>query len=148
MPEAELLVFTPPQRILIRRFDIMKKFVCREDYPVVQTEAGKLRGYEWDGTVIFKGVKYADAKRFMRPEKVQPWEGIKDANSYGMVCPLMTQDRPNSELLVPHMYWPMDENCQSLNIWTPSIDPEAKRPVMVWLHGGGFSAGSSIEHII
>ena len=83
----------------------------------------------------------------MRPEKVQPWEGIKDANSYGMVCPLMTQDRPNSELLVPHMYWPMDENCQSLNIWTPSIDPEAKRPVMVWLHGGGFSAGSSIEHI-
>lgn len=125
----------------------MKKFVCREDYPVVQTEAGKLRGYEWDGSVIFKGVKYADAKRFMRPEKVQPWEGIKDANSYGMVCPLMTQDRPNSELLVPHMYWPMDENCQSLNIWTPSIDPEAKRPVMVWLHGGGFSAGSSIEHI-
>ena len=83
----------------------MKKFVCREDYPVVQTEAGKLRGYEWDGSVIFKGVKYADAKRFMRPEKVQPWEGIKDANSYGMVCPLMTQDRPNSELLVPHMYW-------------------------------------------
>ena len=54
----------------------MKKFVCREDYPVVQTEAGELRGYEWDGTVIFKGVKYADAKRFMRPEKVQPWEGI------------------------------------------------------------------------
>lgn len=51
----------------------MKKFVCREDYPVVQTEAGKLRGYEWDGSVIFKGVKYADAKRFMRPEKVQPW---------------------------------------------------------------------------
>ena len=45
----------------------MKKFVCREDYPVVQTEAGKLRGYEWDGSVIFKGVKYADAKRFMRP---------------------------------------------------------------------------------
>ena len=120
----------------------MKKFVCREDYPVVQTEAGKLRGYEWDGSVIFKGVKYADAKRFMRPEKVQPWEGIKDANSYGMVCPLMTQDRPNSELLVPHMYWPMDENCQSLNIWTPSIDPEAKRPVMVWLHGGGFSAAA------
>ena len=62
----------------------MKKFVCREDYPVVQTEAGKLRGYEWDGSVIFKGVKYADAKRFMRPEKVQPWEGIKDANSYGL----------------------------------------------------------------
>ena len=123
----------------------MDKFVCAADYPVVQTEAGKLRGYVWNDTFIFKGIKYADAKRFRRPEKVQPWEGIKDAQSYGMVCPLLEQDKPGMELLVPHMYWPMDENCQYLNIWTQSIDKEAKKPVMVWLHGGGFSCGSSIE---
>lgn len=125
----------------------MDKFVCAADYPVVQTEAGKLRGYVWNDTFIFKGIKYADAKRFRRPEKVQPWEGIKDAQSYGMVCPLLEQDKPGMELLVPHMYWPMDENCQYLNIWTQSIDKEAKKPVMVWLHGGGFFAGSSIEQI-
>lgn len=125
----------------------MDKFVCAADYPVVQTEAGKLRGYVWNDTFIFKGIKYADAKRFRRPEKVQPWEGIRDAQSYGMVCPLLEQDKPGMELLVPHMYWPMDENCQYLNIWTQSIDKEAKKPVMVWLHGGGFFAGSSIEQI-
>ena len=64
-----------------------------------------------------------------------------------MFCPLMNQDVPNGELMVPHRYWPMDENCQYLNIWTGSLDPEAKKPVMVWLHGGGFFAGSSIEQV-
>ena len=90
----------------------MDKFVCAADYPVVETQAGKLRGYVWNDTFIFKGIKYADAKRFRRPEPVQPWDGIKDAQSYGMVCPLLEQDKPGMELLVPHMYWPMDENCQ------------------------------------
>ena len=51
------------------------------------------------------------------------------------------------EIMVPHRYWPKDENCQYLNIWTQSLDTEAKRPVMVWFHGGGFSAGSSIEQV-
>ena len=49
--------------------------------------------------------------------------------------------------MVPHRYWPLDENCQYLNIWTQHLDPNAKKPVLVWLHGGGFAAGSSIEHI-
>lgn len=45
---------------------------------------------------------------------------------------------------MPHRYWVMDEDCLNLNVWTPQLD-EKKRPVMVWLHGGGFEAGSSIE---
>ena len=57
------------------------------------------------------------------------------------------QDHPLMEVMIPHRYWPMDENCQYLNIWTQSLDPEAKKPVMVWLHGGGFFAGSSIEQV-
>lgn len=125
----------------------MDRFVCKEDYPVVETKAGKLRGYVWNDTFIFKGIKYADAERFMRPREIAPWEGVKDAQSYGYVCPLMEQDHPSMELMVPHMYWPMDEHCQYLNVWTQSIDPQAKRPVMVWLHGGGFFAGSSIEQL-
>ena len=54
--------------------------------------------------------------------------------------------KPNGEMLVPHRYWLMDEACQNLNIWTPALD-DAHRPVLVWLHGGGYFAGSSIEQI-
>lgn len=120
-------------------------FKCTTKDPVVETEAGKLRGYLWNTTYTFHGIKYADAKRFQMPEKVEKWDGIKDALSYGYVCPLLQQDVPNGEVMVPHRYWPMDENCQYLNIWTQSLDNKARKPVMVWLHGGGFYAGSSIE---
>lgn len=122
-----------------------RKFVCTKDYPVVSTTAGKLRGFELDDLFIFYGVEYAYADRFEAPKPVKPWEGIKDALSYGFVCPLEHQETPNGELLVPHRYWPVSEHCQNLNIWTPSLSPEAKKPVLVWLHGGGFSAGSAIE---
>ncbi len=125
----------------------MRKFVYREDYPVVQTKEGAIRGYEWNQCCIFKGIPYAEAQRFMRPHRLKPWEGVREAQSYGYVCPLMTTDEPNCELMVPHMYWPENENCLSLNIWTPSIEDHKKRPVMVWLHGGGFFAGSSIEQL-
>ena len=122
------------------------KFLCSTTAPIVQTKYGKLRGFVLDSTYTFYGIKYADAKRFQLPTPPKSWEGVKDALGYGYVCPLMGQDKPGSgEMKVPHRYWPMDENCQYLNIWTQSIDPSAKKPVMVWLHGGGFSAGSSIE---
>lgn len=110
---------------------------------LVKTTGGTVRGYVWDDLTIFKGIPYAKARRFHRPEKVS-WEGTRDCTSYGFVCPLLSPDRPNGELLVPHRYWPMDENCQNLNIWTPGTD-EKDLPVLVWLHGGGYFAGSSIE---
>lgn len=53
---------------------------------------------------------------------------------------------PNNELLSPHRYWAENENCQNLNIWTPGCDDQ-KRPVLVWLHGGGFVEGSAIEQV-
>ncbi len=124
-----------------------RKFVCSKTEPIVTTKAGKLRGFIIDGTYTFHGIKYADAKRFQMPTEVEPWEGVKDALSYGYVCPMMTQDVPQGEIMVPHRHWPKNENCQYLNIWTQSISTEAKKPVMVWLHGGGFTAGSSIEQV-
>lgn len=111
---------------------------------LVQTSKGTVKGYAFDGVLIFKGIPYAKARRFHAPQPVEPWEGILDAASYGYVCPLLTNEQPGGELYVPHRYWPMDENCQNLNIWTPGAD-SAKRPVLVWLHGGGFEAGSAIE---
>ena len=111
---------------------------------LAETDKGPVRGYEQNGLSIFKGVPYAKAKRFHAPEPVEKWDGVFDAASYGFVCPLLANDRPNGELYVPHRYWPMDEDCLNLNVWTPGLD-DRKRPVLVWLHGGGFEAGSSIE---
>lgn len=125
----------------------MAKNFRYDDVPIVNTTSGKLKGYFWEGEYIFKGIPYAQAKRFQMPEDVTPWEGIKDVTSYGFVCPLLTSETPNGELLVPHRYWPTNENCQNLNIWTESLSPEARKPVVVWLHGGGYSAGSAIEQV-
>ena len=101
----------------------MNPFIYQEDYPIVQTKEGALRGYEWKGTCIFKGIPYAHAQRFRKPERVKPWDGVKDVQSYGYVSPLLHPEQPggNGEMMVPHMYWPEKEDCQNLNIWTPSI---------------------------
>ena len=122
----------------------MAKIFRYDDVPVLETTSGKLKGYFYDGAYIFKGVPYAYADRFQMPSEIR-WEGVKDASSYGFVCPLMNQDVPSAELLVPHRYWPQDEHCQNLNIWTNTLDEKVRNPVVVWLHGGGYFAGSSIE---
>jgi len=124
-----------------------KQFVCSTTEPIVQTKSGKIRGFILDGTYTFHGIKYADAKRFQPPKQVEPWEGVKDAHSYGANCPLLENPLPSGEILIPHRFWPTNEHCQFLNIWTRSIDANTKKPVMVWLHGGGFSAGSAIEQV-
>lgn len=118
-----------------------------DDVPAVKTKAGYVHGYGLDDVYIFKGIPYAQAERFQMPQPVAPWEGVKDTTSYGFVCPLMGQETPSSELLVPHRYWLYNEHCQNLNIWTKSLSENDKKPVIVWLHGGGYFAGSSIEQI-
>lgn len=59
----------------------------------------------------------------------------------------MEHDEPGGELLVPHRYWPENEDCQNLNIWSTDLSPDEKKPVVVWIHGGGYTAGSSIEQV-
>lgn len=129
-----------------RMWSMAHKFTCNTETAVVATTKGKVRGYCYDGISIFKGIPYAKAKRFHAPRPVEAWEGVLDATSYGYVCPLLEMGKPACELLVPHRYWVMNEDCQNLNVWTPACDGE-KRPVIVWLHGGGFEAGSAIEQI-
>lgn len=124
----------------------MERKFSYDDVPVVKTTSGELQGYFYDGEYIYKGVPYAQAGRFQMPVESK-WEGVRDATSYGFVCPLMSQETPSGELLVPHRYWPQSEHCQNLNIWTKSLGQEAKKPVLVWLHGGGYFAGSSIEQV-
>ena len=123
-----------------------KAFCCAPDFPVVQTNYGPVRGYRFREISSFKGIPYGRAVRFHAPQPPQPWAEPLDASSYGCVCPLLSIDKPSGELRVPHRYWVQDEDCLNLNIWTPACDAQ-KRPVMVWLHGGGFFAGSSIEQV-
>jgi para-nitrobenzyl esterase len=114
--------------------------------PVVQTTCGKIRGLREGKTLSFLGIRYAEAERFGLPKPVQPWEGIRNAQVWGPVCPAPEQATVSAdELVFPHRYWIANEHCQYLNVWTQNLSPAAKKPVMVWMHGGGFTNGSSME---
>lgn len=122
-------------------------FTCTSTSPIVETAAGKIRGFCLNGTYTFQGIRYATAKRFHDPVPVEPWEGVKDALAYGYIAPLMSEGIPHDEKLIPHRFWPESEDCLYLNVWSRQLDSSARKPVMVWIHGGGFSSGSSIEQL-
>ncbi|NCB91569.1 MAG: carboxylesterase/lipase family protein [Clostridia bacterium] len=125
----------------------MKKFSCSTTAPVVSTKYGLLRGYQYGDMFYFKGIKYADSKRFEMPVEVQPWEGIREAQVYGYCSSVLSPYVMDKNIIVPHRYWLDSEDCQYLNIWSTELSKEAKKPVMVWIHGGGYENGSSIEHV-
>jgi para-nitrobenzyl esterase len=139
--------------------DARSKVICSDSSTVVETSAGKIRGFERNGVYIFKGAPYGAStsgpRRFMSPSKPEPWTGIRNALAYGRVCPqhdsahfnmdgknLANSDEDafllhrGSAATVP------GEDCLRVNIWTPEINGSHKRPVMVFMHGGGFSGGS------
>lgn len=111
--------------------------------PVVGLTTGKVRGALLDGINVFKGIPYGEdtAKyRFKAPQPVKPWTGVRDALEYGPRAPQPAM-RPNSALPQPSS--PVSENCLTLNVWTPGVNDNVKRPVMVWFHGGGYNAGTA-----
>ena len=103
-------------------------FQCDKTTALVKTAKGMVKGYTHDGLLIFKGIPYAKARRFHAPEEPDEIQGVFDASNYGYVCPLLTNDRPNGELNVPHRFWPMDEDCLNLNVWTPAADSRRAQP--------------------
>jgi para-nitrobenzyl esterase len=118
-------------------------------FPVVETARGKLRGLESGGVSIFRGVSYAadtsGENRFMPPQPVEPWSGVRDALHWTDVAPQIPGDRRHvyaDLIMVDRNPSGMGEDNLSLNLWTPTIDPNAKKPVIVVLHGGGFYSGS------
>ena len=129
---------------------LTSQVIANGDYPIAETKYGKLCGVRKEGSYIFRGIKYADARRFHMPYEVQPWEGVKEALNYGPVSPEFITPIPNDQQLCPHYYMPQDEHCQYLNIWTQTLDKTEKRPVMLWLHGdanhgGSWFSGSGVE---
>ncbi len=119
--------------------------------PIVSTASGKLRGAVLSGAQAkvkaFKGVPYGastEGARFLPPSKVQPWTGVRDALE---LAPASPQNRsnliPESMAQSPTSDNTGNEDCLHLNVWSQSISSNGKRPVMVWFHGGGYSAGSA-----
>src|SRR5579863_7004753 len=115
--------------------------------PVVSTNAGKIRGAMQGKINAFKGIPYGasteGAGRFMPPAKPQAWTGVRDALELGPASPQVPSTLiPESMAQQPKGDGAGSEDCLHLNVWTPSVGG-GKRPVMVWFHGGGYSAASA-----
>ena len=121
--------------------------VAGKEVAIVQTESGKVRGYVHKGIFTYKGIPYAKAQRFMAPDKPATWKDVRSSMTYGPVAPMDPTTTVNDEFEFPfhHNWGYTNENCQTLNVWTPGINDNKRRPVMVWFHGGGFTAGSYVE---
>jgi para-nitrobenzyl esterase len=107
----------------------------QNEKPVVKTTYGAVSGVVEDSIFIFRGIPYAKAERFMPPQEPDAWEGVLECNDFG----------PVAKQIVP---WIADSTMDekklfSVNVWTQGITDGKKRPVMLWLHGGGFHVGSS-----
>lgn len=108
---------------------------------IATTGSGRIRGFDADGIKTFKGIPYAapptGERRFRPPQPVEPWTGVREALEYGPSSPQPTQRPPG---------WAHEaresEDCLYLNVWTPGVGDGGRRPVMVWIHGGGYAIGS------
>ena len=114
------------------------------DKPIVRTRAGQVQGIIQEGTQAFLGIPYATVERFMPPQPVKSWTGVKVCDHWGPQA-MQQSNRPMSED-------EMSEQCCVLNVWTTPTERQRKgdaytapqlKPVMVWLHGGGFDSGTS-----
>ncbi len=127
--------------------------IASDETAIAETVTGRVRGYLREGIFTFKGIPYADTTagsgRFAPPRAPQPWAGVRSSMHYGPVCPQAprgTWGEDEESFLFDYEDGYSGEDCLRLNIWTPSIQGAGKRPVMVWLHGGGFVSGSCQEH--
>lgn len=106
---------------------------------VVETTYGAISGYFKDGVFSFKGIPYAKAERFMPPEAPDAWEGVREQTEFGPIAMQVNSWSPEEA---------MDEHkLFTVNVWTRGLDDGKKRPVMFWLHGGGFWVGASDDPI-
>ena len=118
---------------------------------IVETRAGKLRGVLRDGVYTFKGVPYGQdtggGARFLPAQPFPAWIGVRRALAYGPCCPQVARGGWKSDETAFIYDWDdgyPGEDCLRLNIWSGGIGGRP-RPVMFWIHGGGYEAGSSQE---
>jgi para-nitrobenzyl esterase len=106
---------------------------------ITTTEQGEVQGREKEGVLLFGGIPYAapptGPRRFRGPTPHDGWRGVRDARRFGPAAP-----QPREEGLTANPQVRSDEDCLTLNVCTPALD-DARRPVLVWIHGGGFRTG-------
>ncbi|MFF9767702.1 carboxylesterase/lipase family protein [Streptomyces sp. NPDC014636] len=113
--------------------------------PVVRTPHGAVRGRYERRIAVFRGIPYAAPPfgplRFRPPRPPEPWDGVRDAGAFGPTAPKPAY----SEAFAPYLSDPVvpGDDCLNLNVWTPEPGPGARLPVLVWLHGGALTRGSS-----
>lgn len=122
-----------------------------DDIAIAQTKYGKVQGFMLRGIFQFRGIPYgADTSgknRFMPPVPPEPWDDVRPAVWWGNTAPQIMDNRYGNQWASFVDHWNYDdvsEDCLRLNIWTPATD-SARRPVLVWLHGGGYTNGNGIE---
>ena len=131
--------------------EVGQRLFIGDDIAITQTQYGLVQGYILDDVYTYLGIPYGaptgGANRFLPPQEPESWEGIRPALFYGNDAPQGHDNKwkNNASTFTDHWnYFDYSEDCLNLNVWTPAPDGK-KRPVMVWMHGGGFAAGNSIE---
>jgi para-nitrobenzyl esterase len=126
--------------------------VAKAGLAEVDTQAGRVGGYVHKGIYTFKGIPYGatteGASRFVPPSKPASWTGVRSSRQFGHVAPQAARTGWANDEESFMFSWDdgiQGEDCLRVNVWTPGIDDHGKRPVMVWLHGGGYAAGSGQE---
>lgn len=123
-----------------------------DNIALAETQYGKVKGYQLRGINYFLGIPYgadtSGANRFMPPQKPEPWTDIFPAVWWGNTAPQIMEKRYANAYASFADHWNYDdvsEDCLRINVFTPAINDGKKRPVLVWLHGGGFTNGNGIE---
>src|SRR3954469_2363541 len=112
---------------------------------IIDAPCGRVAGVRISDVFVFKGIPYAKPRvgecRWRWPEPLPPWAGVRDAAHFGPICP---QAPTQIEALLGGSLGEQSEDCLHLNVWTPGCD-DARRPVMVWIHGGAFVIGAGSQ---
>ena len=122
---------------------------------IINTPCGKIQGIIDKNIISYKGIRYAKANRFEYPTIIKSWEGIYDASKYGNCC-YQPRSFYNEEEMPKKVFYynefrknekyDYSEDCLFLNIWTPeNVDSTSKLPVLIYIHGGGFTGGCGHE---
>ncbi len=114
-----------------------------------QTKYGQVAGYIDQGVYTYKGIPYAQAERFMPAREPNAWQGVRSCRHWGPVCPQARNNGWRNDETAFFYQWNdgyQSEDCLRLNIWTKGLNDGKKRPVLFWLHGGGYTSGNGQEH--